>query len=107
MRRDPKNDEGQIIAHGTTAAVHTTPIPAITRPTIKVGQWVSSCKPMPREKIMHDTTIPHLRPTMSPIGNAESAPKKVPADRMDTCHNKANSQIKSWGRSAPGKGELG
>ena len=64
--------------------LHTTPIPAITRPTTKVAQWVSSCKPTPRERTMQDTTIPHLRPTMSPIGNAKSAPKKVPAERMDT-----------------------
>jgi hypothetical protein len=40
---------------------------------------------MPRQKIKHDATIPHLRPTKSPIGNAKSAPKKVPAERMDTC----------------------
>ena len=73
---------------------HTTPIPAITRPATNVAQWVSSCKPTPRQKIMHDATIPHLRPTMSPIGNAKSAPKKVPAERMDTCQAKVNAKMK-------------
>jgi hypothetical protein len=94
MRRDPnkKKDRGWsencTRYNRQTALVHTTPTPAITRPTTKVAQWVSSCKPMPREKIMHEATIPHLRPTMSPIGNAKSAPKKVLAERMDTCQNK-------------------
>ena len=88
MRRDPKKDGNQELHKVQQTALHTTPIPAINRPTIKDGQWVSSCKPMPREKIMHDATIPHLRPTMSPIGNAKSAPKKVPAERMDTCQTK-------------------
>ena len=82
--------------------VHTTPIPAITRPTIKAGQWVSSCKPTPSERIMHETTIPHLRPTMSPIGYAKIAPKKVPAERMDTCKTK---QTLSCGGSAPTEGD--
>ena len=51
-------------------ALHTTLIPAIlvTRPMTKVFHWVlsnSSCKPTPREKIIHEVTIPHLRQTMS------------------------------------------
>jgi hypothetical protein len=92
MRRDPiKKDGGwseNCTRYNRQTALHTTPIPAITRPTTKVAQWVSSCKPMPREKIMHEATIPHLRPTMSPIGKAKSAPKKVPAERMDICQTR-------------------
>ena len=92
MRRAPKKkkeDGSQRIAHGyNKQPLHTTPNPAITRPTTKVAQLVSSCKPTPRQKTTHDATSPHLRPTMSPIGNARSAPKKVPAERMDTCETK-------------------
>jgi hypothetical protein len=89
MRRDPK--KGMLFSEMhmvKKTALHTTPIPAITRPMTKVAHLVSSCKPIPRQKIKHEATIPHLRPTMSPMGNAKSAPKKVPAERMDTYQKK-------------------
>ena len=73
----------------------TTPSPAINRPTTNVAQRVSSCKPTPRQNIKQDATIPHLRPTISPIGNAKSAPKKVPAERIDTYQVKEKKKKKT------------
>ena len=64
--------------------LHTTPNPAITRPTMKVAHLVSSWRPTPRQKTRQDMIKPHLRPTISPIGNAKRAPKKVPAERIET-----------------------
>jgi len=57
----------------------------IRRPTMNAGQCVSSCNPTPREKTAQEEMIPHLRPTMSAIGNARRAPKNVPAERIETC----------------------
>ncbi|KAK0935416.1 hypothetical protein LTS01_026164, partial [Friedmanniomyces endolithicus] len=43
------------------------------------------CKITPRlNTIPHEEIKPSLRPTESANGAASSAPKKVPADRMDT-----------------------
>ena len=64
--------------------LHTTPKPAMTRPTMKVAHLVSSWRPTPRQKTRQDMIRPHLRPTISPIGNAKRAPKKVPAERIET-----------------------
>lgn len=38
----------------------------------------------PKVKTPVEAIMPHRRPKRSPIGDAPSAPKKVPADRSDT-----------------------
>jgi hypothetical protein len=83
MTQDPVTNEMGKEANSPNG-LHTTPKPAMTRPTMNVAHLVSSWRPTPRQKTRQDMIRPHLRPTISPIGNAKRAPKKVPAERIET-----------------------
>jgi len=62
-----------------------TPNPATSRPTTKRGIAVDAvCRMTPIVKTKQDKSRPHFLPSRSPAGEAARAPKKVPADRMDT-----------------------
>ena len=62
-----------------------TPKPAKKRPAVKRGIWVDAvCKMTPKQKTKVETIKPKRRPTVSANGAAPRAPKKVPAERMDT-----------------------
>lgn len=74
---------------GTKHEMIPTPRPAITRPMTKVTHCVSSWRPIPRKKTTQPETIPYLRPRRSPMGYAMRAPKKVPADRIETYRTEA------------------
>ena len=62
-----------------------TPKPAKTRPTTKRGiAEAAACIATPAEKMMTARTTDHLLPRISAEGAARRAPKKVPADKMET-----------------------
>src|SRR3982074_2214466 len=62
-----------------------TPYPARKPPTTNKGMAADTvCKVTPRRKTWQGAIGRPRRPTRSGAGAAESAPKKVPAERMDT-----------------------
>lgn len=68
------------------AETSPTPKPAKNRPATKRDCPVEAvCRTTPRLKTTPAANIkPRRRPIQSAIGAARSAPKKVPADKMDT-----------------------
>lgn len=71
--------------HILNAEMRPTPKPAKNLPATKMGMAVAAVWRMtPKVKTPVDAIKPHLRPRISPIGAALRAPKKVPAERMDT-----------------------
>jgi hypothetical protein len=72
--------------HLLNAEIRPTPKPAKKRPAMKRGCSVDAvCRITPKLKTMPAETIrPKRRPRRSPNGAAVSAPKNVPADKMDT-----------------------
>lgn len=72
-------------ANKLKAEMRPTPKPAKNRPATNNGMAVAAVWRMtPNVKTPVDAIKPHRRPTISPIGAALRAPKKVPAERMDT-----------------------
>ena len=62
-----------------------TPKPAKKRPATNMGMAVAMvCRMTPKVKTTVETMRPSRRPRMSPVGEAVKAPKKVPAERMET-----------------------
>lgn len=62
-----------------------TPRPAKKRPATKRGIEVEMVwRTTPKQKTKLSMIIPHRRPTVSAIGAAPRAPKKVPAERRET-----------------------
>lgn len=62
-----------------------TPYPAKNRPATKVGiEEAAICKITPTQKTTQDAMRPKRRPMVSAVGAAVKAPKKVPAERMET-----------------------
>lgn len=93
----PRTKKSKILDLGTTltwkmkshllsAETNPTPKPAKNRPAIKRSCSVLAvCKMTPRLNTKpHATIRPQRRPSRSPKGAAASAPKKVPAERMET-----------------------
>jgi hypothetical protein len=67
------------------AEMRPTPKPAKNLPATNNGMAVAAVWRMtPKVKTPVDAIKPHLRPRISPIGAALRAPKKVPAERMET-----------------------
>jgi hypothetical protein len=79
-------NDGELPTSGIIADIRPTPRPAKNRPTMNIGRSVEAvCKMRPRLKTSPAEAIrPHLRPIISAIGAARRAPKKVPADKIDT-----------------------
>ena len=70
---------------GTNIETIPTPQPAKTRPTAKRGRAAAAvCMATPAEKMRTARTTDHLLPRKSAAGAAKRAPKKVPADKMET-----------------------
>lgn len=68
-----------------TALTNPTPTPAIKRPTTMRGTEVEATWRMtPTEKTPHPVMIVVRRPIQSARAPAKRAPKKVPAERMET-----------------------
>jgi hypothetical protein len=73
------------VEHALRAEIRPTPKPAKKRPAVNRGSAVAAvCRMTPKTKTMVDVIRPHRRPRRSPKGAAVSAPKNVPAERMDT-----------------------
>jgi tetrahydromethanopterin S-methyltransferase subunit F len=67
------------------AEIKPTPKPAKNRPATKSGMAVAAvCKATPNIKTTVEAIKPSRRPIASATGAAVSAPKKVPAERIDT-----------------------
>lgn len=67
------------------ADINPTPNPAKNRPATNKGISLEAvCRITPKEKMTRVTSNPILLPRKSPSGAADSAPKKVPADRIET-----------------------
>jgi hypothetical protein len=67
------------------AETKPTPIPAIRRPGTRSATVVdATCNATPREKTAQPRMIVVRRPNQSAREPAISAPKKVPAERMET-----------------------
>lgn len=68
-----------------SAEIKPTPTPAKKRPARNSGRDVAAVwKTTPTLKIQHDTMRPQRRPMLSPSNGDARAPKKVPADRIET-----------------------
>lgn len=67
------------------AETNPTPRPAMRRPgTSRETDVEATCRMTPSEKMMHPAMMVDRRPIQSATEPAINAPKKVPADRMDT-----------------------
>ena len=77
------------------AETRPTPRPAKNRPAMNKGCRVAAvCRITPRLKTRPAETInPSLRPRRSPNGAAKSAPKNVPADRMETMSESSDAEM--------------
>lgn len=83
--RDAKIDADRDRRYSLNAEIKPTPKPAKNRPARKRGMAVAAAwKATPRVKTPVEAINPHLRPMKSPMGAAPRAPKKVPADKIDT-----------------------
>ena len=67
------------------ADTRPTPKPAKKRPATNIGKCVAAvCKITPKMKTQQEAIKAKRRPIRSATGAAPSAPKKVPADKIDT-----------------------
>ena len=67
------------------AEIKPTPNPAKKRPARKSGMLTAAvCRMTPKIKTNDDRMRPKRRPAQSARGAAPRAPKKVPADNMET-----------------------
>lgn len=75
-RREVTRDrEGKTTHMGTRQLVPPTPNPAKTRPTTNVAMFLAAVwRATPMKKRQRNEMIPNRRPSMSPAGNARSAP---------------------------------
>ena len=82
-----------------------TPQPARIRPTTKRGMAVAAvCKATPIEKMPTARTTQYRLPKKSAVGAAKRAPKKFPADKMETtrdCWDEVIAQTWSEGSYFP------
>jgi hypothetical protein len=70
---------------GTRQDTIPTPRPAKKRPTTNRGTVIAAvCIATPAQKTRQAAMIPIRRPRRSAIGAARSAPRKVPAERIET-----------------------
>lgn len=77
-----REGEGAIILN---AEIKPTPNPAKNRPATNIGIALAAvCKMTPNVKTQEDTINDQRRPIRSAIKAAASAPKKVPAERIET-----------------------
>jgi hypothetical protein len=68
-----------------TAETNPIPKPAIGRPGIRTPTLeAATCKTTPSEKMAHPVMIVARRPIQSAMDPAVRAPKKVPAERIET-----------------------
>jgi hypothetical protein len=77
-----RREEREVILNAETKP---TPNPAKNRPATNNGISVAAvCKMTPNMKTMEDTISDQRRPMRSAIIDEASAPKKVPAERIET-----------------------
>ena len=90
---------------GTNIETIPTPQPAKTRPTAKRGRAEAAvCMATPAEKMRTARTTDHLLPRKSAAGAAKRAPKKVPADKIETtrdCWDEVMAHTPVTGSSLP------
>ena len=80
---------------GIMALIRPTPRPAKKRPAMNIGRAVETvCKMTPRLNTKaEDENSPHRRPRISAEGAASRAPKKVPAERIETISESCSAVI--------------